>query len=52
MMKANITTKGWEILYLKARAEIYSDSSMEVLKQQEQLNVRNHHIPLNINIEC
>jgi hypothetical protein len=24
----------------------------QILKQQKQLNVRNHHKPLNINTEC
>jgi hypothetical protein len=57
-MKTNITMKEWKILNLKRRTDTYSESSIElaahtqILKQQKQLNGRNHHILLNINTEC
>jgi hypothetical protein len=55
--KTNITMKGWKVLNL-LRTDKYSESSTElaahtqILKQQKQLNGRNHHIPININTEC
>jgi hypothetical protein len=57
-MKTNITTKGLEAFNLMRRIDKYSESSIEldahtqILKQQKQLNGRNHHIPPNINSEC
>jgi hypothetical protein len=56
-MKTNITTKGQEVLNFM-RTDKHSESSTEsdahtqILKQQKQLNDRNHHIPLSTNIEC
>jgi hypothetical protein len=50
--------KGWEILHLAKRTDKYSESSIEsaahtqILKQQKQLNGRNHHSPLIISSEC
>jgi hypothetical protein len=54
-MKTNITTKGWEVLNLMRRIDNHSESSNELAANTEilkQLNGRNHHIPLNTNIEC
>jgi hypothetical protein len=49
--------KGQEIVNLKRRTDKQSESSIEsdahtqILKQQKQLNDRNHYIPLNTNTE-
>jgi hypothetical protein len=57
-MKTNITMKVLEVLNLMRRTDKHSESSIEstahtqILKQQKQLNRRNHHIPLNTNTEC
>jgi hypothetical protein len=57
-MKTNITMKGQKVLNLIRRKDKHSESSIEsaaytqVLKQQKQLNGRNHHIPLHTNTEC
>jgi hypothetical protein len=58
-MKTNITTKGWEVQNLMRRIGNGSDSSIDlashtqILKQQKQLNGKNHtflSIPtLNVN---
>jgi hypothetical protein len=56
-MKANKTTRGWEVSKHRRRKDKESESSIDsaahnqILKQQKQLNVRNHHIPINTNIE-
>jgi hypothetical protein len=47
--------KGQEVLNLMRKTDKYSESSIEssahtqILKQQKQLNSRNHHILININ---
>jgi hypothetical protein len=57
-METNITTKGQEVLNLMRRTDKHSESSIEsaahphILKQQKQLNDRNHQILLNTNTEC
>jgi predicted translin family RNA/ssDNA-binding protein len=57
-MKTNRTTKGEEVLKLMRKIDKYSKSSIElvaytqILKQQKQLNGKNHHISININTEC
>jgi hypothetical protein len=57
-MKANITTKGQEVLNLMRRTSKHSKSRNElaahtqILKKLKQLNGRNHHIPINTNTEC
>jgi hypothetical protein len=57
-MKANKTTRGQEVSNYKRRKDKESESSInssahnQTLKQQKQLNGRNHHISINNNIEC
>jgi hypothetical protein len=57
-MKANKTMRGRVVSNHRRRkdkdSEISIDSAAhnQALKQQKQLNVRNHHIPININTEC
>jgi hypothetical protein len=57
-MRANKTTKGWEVSNHRGRKDKKSESSTDsaahnqILKQQKQLNGKNHHIPSNINTEC
>jgi hypothetical protein len=36
----------------KSESNIDSAADNQTLKQQKQLNDRNHHIPININTEC
>jgi hypothetical protein len=36
----------------ESESNIDSDAQNQTHKQQKQLNDRNHHIPININIEC
>jgi hypothetical protein len=36
----------------KVESNIDSAAHNQTLKQQKQLNVRNHHIPINTNTEC
>jgi hypothetical protein len=36
----------------KVESNIDSAAHNQTLKQQKQLNYRNHHIPINTNIEC
>jgi hypothetical protein len=36
----------------KVESNIDSAAHNKILKQQKQLNDRNHHIPININTEC
>jgi hypothetical protein len=57
-MKANKTTRGQILSNHKRRKDKESESSIDsaahnqALKQQKQLNGRNHHIPINTNTEC
>jgi hypothetical protein len=57
-MKANKIMRGWEASNHRRKKDKQSDSSIDsaaynpTLKQQKQLNVRNHHIPVNISTEC
>jgi hypothetical protein len=57
-MKTNKTMRGWAIPNHRRRkgkkAEIVIDSAAhnQALKQQRQLNDRNHHIPINNKTEC
>jgi hypothetical protein len=57
-MKANKTTEGKAVPNHRRRKDKESESNTgsavhnQTLKQQKQLNDRNHHIPININIEC
>jgi hypothetical protein len=56
-MKANKTTRLWVVSHCRRKKDKESDSSIDSaahnqsLKQQKQLNGRNHHIPVNINTE-
>jgi hypothetical protein len=36
----------------KVDSKIYSAAHHQILKQQRQLNDRDHHIPINTNTEC
>jgi hypothetical protein len=55
---ANKITRGWEVLNYKRRKDKKSERSTDLvahnqtLKQQKQLNGRNHYIPINFNTEC
>jgi hypothetical protein len=57
-MKANKTMRGQEASNHRRRKDKESESNInsathnQTLKQQKQLNNRNHHIPININTEC
>jgi hypothetical protein len=57
-MKANKATRGREVLNHQRRKDKESENSIDsaahnqTLKQQKQLNGRNHHIPINIHPEC
>jgi hypothetical protein len=57
-MKANKTTRGQAVSNHRRRKDKESESNTDsaahnqILKQQKQLNDRNHHIPININTEC
>jgi hypothetical protein len=57
-MKANKTTRGQEVSNHRRRKDKESESSIDstahsqTLKQQKQLNDRNHHMLININTEC
>jgi hypothetical protein len=57
-MKANKTMRGWAVSKHRRRKDKESESSTDLaaynqtLKQEKQLNDRNHHIPININTEC
>jgi hypothetical protein len=57
-MKANKTMKGQGIPYQRRRKEKEVESNTDsaahnqTLKQQKNLNDRNHHISININTEC
>jgi hypothetical protein len=57
-MKANKTMRGQEVSNHRRRKGKESESSIDLtghnqtLKQQKQLNDRNHHTPISINTEC
>jgi hypothetical protein len=57
-MKANKIRRGWAVSDHRRRKDKDSESSIDstthnqILKQQKQLNGRNHHIHVNINTEC
>jgi hypothetical protein len=57
-MKANKTMRGQAVPKHRRRKDKESGSKIdsaahnETIKQQKQLNDRNHHIPININIKC
>jgi hypothetical protein len=57
-MKENKTMRGQAAPNHRRRRDKESDSNInsvahnQTLKQQKQLNDRNHHIPININTEC
>jgi hypothetical protein len=57
-MKASKTMKRTEVSNLRRRKDKKSESIIDsaahtqILKQQKQLNGRNHYIPININTEC
>jgi hypothetical protein len=57
-VKANKTTKGQAVPNHRRRKSkkvennIDSAAHNQTLKQQRQLNDRNHHIPINTKIEC
>jgi hypothetical protein len=57
-MKANKTMKGQAVPNHRRRKDNESESNItsaahqQALKQQKQLNDRNHHIPINTNTEC
>jgi hypothetical protein len=56
--KANKTMRGQEVPNHRRRKDKESESNInsaahnQTLKQQKQLNDRNHHILININSEC
>jgi hypothetical protein len=56
-MKANETMRGQEVSKHRRRKDKESDSSIDsathnqTLKQQKQLNGRDHHIPISSNTE-
>jgi hypothetical protein len=57
-MKANKIARGQVVSNHRRRKDKESESNIDsaahiqALKQQKQLNGRNHHIPININTEC
>jgi hypothetical protein len=57
-MKANKTMRGQTVPNHRRRKDEESESNTDsaahnqTLKQQKQLNDRNHHIPINIDTEC
>jgi hypothetical protein len=57
-MKANKTMEGQAVPKHRRRkgkkveSNIDSVAHNETLKQQKQLNDKNHHIPINTNTEC
>jgi hypothetical protein len=52
------TTRGWAVSNHRRKKDKESESSIDstahnqTLKQQKQINGRNHHIPINNNTEC
>jgi hypothetical protein len=57
-MKASKTMKGQAVPNHRRRKDNKEESNIgsaahnQTLKQQKQLNDRNHHIPINANTEC
>jgi hypothetical protein len=57
-MKANKTIRGQALPNHRSRKDKESESNIDsaahnqTLKQQKQLNDRNHHIPINTHTEC
>jgi hypothetical protein len=57
-MKANKAMRGQAVPTHRRRKDKESENNIDsapcnqTLKQQKQLNDRNHHVPININIEC
>jgi hypothetical protein len=57
-MKVNKTRRGQVVPNHRRRKDKGLESNIDLaghnqtLKQQKQLNDRNHHIPININTEC
>jgi hypothetical protein len=57
-MKASKTMRGQTVPNHRRRKDKETKSNIDsaahnqTLKQQKQLNDRNHHIPININTEC
>jgi hypothetical protein len=57
-MKVNKVMRGRELSNHRRRKDKESENNVDsaahnqTLKQQKQLNDRNHHIPININTEC
>jgi hypothetical protein len=57
-MKANKTVRGEVVPNHRRKKDKESESNIDstahnqTLKQQKQLNDRNHHISININTEC
>jgi hypothetical protein len=57
-MKANKTMQEWEVSNHRRGKDKESENSIDsaahnqTLKQQKQLNGRNHHVPINTNNEC
>jgi hypothetical protein len=57
-MKVNKTMRGQAVQKHRRRKDKESGSNIdsaahnEIVKQQKQLNDRNHHIPINVNTEC
>jgi hypothetical protein len=57
-MKANKIMREGEVPNNRRRKDKLSDSSIDsaaynqILKQQEQINGRNHHIPIKFKTEC
>jgi hypothetical protein len=56
-MKANKTMRGLAVSNLRRRNDKESESSIDsgahnqILKQQKQVNGRNHHVPLDVTTE-
>jgi hypothetical protein len=57
-MKTNKTMKGQAVPNHRRRKDKAVESNIDsaahnqTLKQQKQLNYRNHHIPINTNTQC
>jgi hypothetical protein len=52
-MEANKTMRGQAVSkHRRKDKELERFAHNQTLKQQKQLNDRNHHIPININTEC
>jgi hypothetical protein len=57
-MKANKTMRGQSVSNHRRRKDKETESNIDsaahnqIIKQQKQLNGRDHHIPINANTEC